>query len=110
MEQFITKLLIAQGLLIVNEETSCEEIQSFLYRAILCNCNTLFAVEIKNSFSNFQLKIMMDYMNSLLTYKNKNYNEKSNKKVDIKNINEYLDSCIIFVYDRNNTEISYKIV
>ena len=113
MEQFITELLIriievpiAQGLLIVNEETSCEEIQSFLYRAILCNYNTLFAVEIKNSFSNFQLKIMMDYMNSLLTYKNKNYNEKSNKKVDIKNINEYLDSCIIFVYDRNNTEIS----
>jgi len=62
MEKFIINLFldkigiypIAQNVLITNKETSDEEIQSFLARAILCNYNTLFVIEINNSISKYQ--------------------------------------------------------
>ena len=62
MEKEIIKLFwdklkeipIAQNVLITSKETSSEEIQSFLHRAILCNYNTLFVVEINESFSEHQ--------------------------------------------------------
>ena len=62
LEEFIIKLFwnkiyqlpIAQNVLISNKETSSEEIQAFFHRSILCNYNTLFVVEINNSFSNYQ--------------------------------------------------------
>jgi len=50
----ITKLPIAQNVLMSSKETSSEEIQSFFHRAILCNYNTLFVVEINDSFTDFQ--------------------------------------------------------
>ena len=42
----LDKLPIAQNVLICSNETSIEEMQSFFYKAILCNFNTLFVVEI----------------------------------------------------------------
>ena len=62
MEEFILyifldkigQLPIAQNVLICNKETSEEEMQAFFYRAILCDYNTLFVVEINDSFSALQ--------------------------------------------------------
>ena len=45
---------IAQNILISSKETSTEEIQAFLYRALLCDYNTLFVVEINESLSDYQ--------------------------------------------------------
>ena len=50
----MTKLQIAQNVLMTSKETSSEEIQSFFYRTILCNYNTFFVVEINDSFTYFQ--------------------------------------------------------
>ena len=103
------KLPIAQNVLITNEETSSEEIQAFCHRAILCNYNTLFVVEINNSFSEYQQSIMNSYIDSLLTYKNRKYNEQIKEKdkdsVDKEKTNIYLDSSIIFIYDEQNINI-----
>ena len=52
--------------------------QAFFYRAILCDYNTLFVVEINDSFSDFMQNIMYTYIDSLLTYKNKKYKEYEN--------------------------------
>ena len=51
------KLPIAQNVLIANKETSPEEIQAFFHRAILCTFNTLFVVEINDTFSDYQKSI-----------------------------------------------------
>ena len=113
MEEFILdifwnkigKLPIAQNILISNKETSLEEMQAFFYRAILCDYNTLFIVEINDTFSDFQQNIMYTYIDSLLTYKNEKYKELEKKNVEKSNTKEYLNSCIIFVYKQNNEEI-----
>ena len=47
---------------------------------------------------------MYSYINSILTYKNKIYNEITKNKVDKNNTSEYLKSCIVFVYK----EINYQ--
>ena len=88
MEEFILyiyldkmeQLPIAQNILICNKETSQEEIQAFFYRAILCDYNTLFVVEINDSLYDFQQNIMSIYLDTLLTYKNEKYKEYQNKK------------------------------
>ena len=113
MEEFIlnifldkmNQLPIAQNVLICSKETSIEEMQAFLYRAILCDFNTLFVVEINDSFSDFQQNIMYTYIDTLLTYKSEKYKENEKKKnVDKANTKEYLNSCIIFVYEQKNLE------
>ena len=43
----IGKLPVAQNILTSSKETSYEEMQAFFYRAILCDYNTLFVVEIR---------------------------------------------------------------
>ena len=109
MEEFILniymekigKLPIAQNVLIISNETSQEEMQSFLSRAILCDYNTLFIVEIKDSISEFQNSIMNTYIDKFLTYKKELYNKKNVDKTKTK---EYLNSCIIFVYEKNNKD------
>ncbi len=53
-QENLKKLPISQNILICNSETSIEEMKSFFYRAILCDFNTLFVIEILESFSNFQ--------------------------------------------------------
>ena len=54
----ITKFPISQNVLMTSKETSSEEIQSFFNRTILCNYNTLFFVEINDSFTDFKQSIM----------------------------------------------------
>ena len=108
MEEYIVKLFqeklgklpIAQNILICSLETSIEEIQSFLYRAILCDYNTLFTIEILYSFSNFQYNKMYSYIDKLLSYKLEKYKRQNeeNKNINKLNAGEYLDSCIYFIY------------
>ena len=105
----IGHLPLAQNVLISSKETSPEEIQAFFYRAILCDYNTLFVVELNNSFSNYQQNIMYSYINSILSFKNKIYNESTKNKVDKANTFEYLKSCIIFVYEENIKDKSFSI-
>ena len=93
----LEKLPIAQNILICSRETSTEEIQSFFYRAILCPYNTLFVIEILQSFSNFQYNKMYSYIGKILTYKVENF-EKEAKGINKSNTREYLNSSIFFVY------------
>ena len=98
--ELVHKKPIAQNILITSKETNSEEIQAFFYRAILCSFNTLFIVEINDSFSQLQQSIMYNSINQLLVYQMK---KKDSKAKEIKN---FLDSCIIFIYEdniRNNT-------
>ena len=91
---------IAQNLLICSKETSIEEIQSFFSRAVLCDKNTLFVCEITESFTDFQYNKIYTYLDELLSIKfEKNKNQsKCNDKLKAR---EYLDSCIVFVYDND---------
>ena len=106
------KLPIAQNILICSNETSIEEIQSFLYRAILCDSNTLFTVEILESFSNFQHNKMYSYIDKLLSIKLEKYKKehKDNKikDVDQSKSRDYLDSYIVFVYNKLDNENAFK--
>ena len=111
MERFILNLFwdkigelpIAQNVLITNKETSSEEMQAFFHRAILCNYNTLFVVEINDSFSDNQQSIMNRYVANLLSEKFKNYKEtKDDEDINKKDTGKYLDSCIVFIYDKKN--------
>ena len=98
--EILGQLPIAQNLLICSKETSIEEIQSFFYRAILCDKNTLFVVEIVESFTDYQYNKVFTYIDKLLSIKlSKNKNESIN--IDKLRTKEYLDSCIVFIYDNN---------
>ena len=104
------KLPIAQNILICNNETSIEEVQSFLYRAILCEFNTLFTVEILESFSNFQHNKMYSYIDKLLSIKLQKYKKENRNKNDIdkSKSRDYLDSYIVFVYKNLENENAFK--
>jgi hypothetical protein len=54
--------------------------QTFFYRAILCDFNILFVVKINISFSEFQKNNINIYNDTILSYKNKIFNE-SEKKI-----------------------------
>ena len=103
------KLPIAQNILICSNETSIEEMQSFLYRAILCKYNTLFIIEILESFSSFQHNRMYSYIDKLLSDKlEKSIKEnKENKNTNKLYTREYVDSCIYFVYKNLVNETSF---
>ena len=110
-QEKLDKLPIEQNILICSKETSIEEIQSFFYRAILCEYNTLFIVEILESFSNFQHNKMYGYIDKLLTIKLEN-TKKDKENKDMKNIDksrskEYLDSFIVFIYKDLENESSF---
>ena len=113
MERFIINLFwdkvgelpIAQNVLITSKETSSEEIQAFFHRAILCNYNTLFVVEINDSFSDYQLSIMNSYIDNLLSEKYKRIKEETKEDIDKIKTGSYLDSCIVFIYDNQNKNI-----
>ena len=112
MERFILNLFwdkirdlpIAQNILITNKETSPEEIKAFCFRAILCNYNTLFVIEINDSFSDYQQSKMNSYLDNLLSEKYDRFSKK-NEFVDKKKTKDYLDSCIVFLYDKRNKNI-----
>lgn len=115
MEEDILKIFIektrnipiAQNILISNKETSYEEIQAFFYRAFLCRFNTLFAIEINDSLSDNQQKIMNNFINQLLKFQLEKYNEKNNTKIDIKDTSKYIEPLIIFVYNVNKPNDSF---
>ena len=113
MEEFILNIFlyktgqlpIAQNILNCCKETSEEEMQAFFYRAILCDYNTLFVVEINDSFSALQQNIMNSLIDALLSYKNEKYKEYENKtNIDKSETKKYLNACIIFVYKENYIE------
>ena len=107
------KIPIAQNILVCNNETSIEELQSFLYRAILCNYNTLFVVKILESFSNFQHIKMYNYIIKILSVKFENYKKKNEgkdtEKLDKSKSSDYLDSYIVFVYEKLENENAFKV-
>ena len=93
---------IAQNILISNKETSFEEMQAFFHRAFLCRFNTLFAIEINDSLSDVQLKIINNFISQLLKYQLNKYNNKIKKrKADIKETSKYIEPLIIFFYNVN---------
>ena len=116
MEEDILKIFIektknipiAQNILISSKETSFEEIQAFFHRAFLCRFNTLFAIEINDSLSDVQLKIMNSFISQLLKYQLDKYNSKiKNQKVEIKDTSKYIEPLIIFFYNVNKLNESF---
>ena len=96
------KIPIAQNILINSKETSYEEMQSFFHRAILCEYNTLFLVELNGSFSPYQQRCMNILLDKILTFKNKEFNDKNeDNDVDKKNTSSYM-SCLVFIYNKND--------
>ena len=91
------RLPIAQNILITNKETSYEEMQAFLNRAILCRYNTLFVIEINESFSEYQQRYLNRFIDKLLSYKNESYTKLKKKTVDKGSPSEYMDSYLVFV-------------
>ena len=112
-QENLDKLPISQNIIICSKETSIEELQSFLYRAILCDYNTLFVLEILKSFSSFQLNKMYGYIDKLLSiklekYKKSSENFEKKRDVDKEKSRIYLDSYIIFVYKDLKNESAFK--
>ena len=98
----IEELPVPQNILFCGEETSLDEIKSFLYKAILCEYNTLFVIGINDSFSESQRNIMCYYINTLLSYLNSEYNKINKQNIDKSQISLYLNSSIVFVFKENN--------
>ena len=115
MEEFIINIFLekigllplSQNVLILNKETSLEEMQAFFNRAILCDYNTLFIVQINDSFSINQQNVMFNIIDSLISYKNKVFNESGIKYFDINKA--YLKSCIVFIYNDKIKENSFLV-
>ena len=117
MEEDILKIFIektknipiAQNILISNKETSFEEMQAFFHRAFLCRFNTLFAIEINDSLSDLQLKIMNNFINQLLKFQLEQYKKNNNnsEKIDIKDTSKYIKPLIIFIYNVNKLNESF---
>ena len=100
--QKIGKKPIAQNILISNKETSIEEIKAFLYRSILCDYNTLFVVEINEYLSDYKQGIMYNCLDELLLYKMEKYKANKGLYIEKSKTNEYLDSCLVFIFEHKN--------
>jgi len=99
----VGKVPIAQNILINSKETSYEEMQAFFHRAILCQYNTLFVVELNGSFSPYQQRCMNIFLDKILTFKNNEYNNKNfDNHVDKSNTSLYMESCLVFIYNKND--------
>ena len=99
----VGKIPVAQNILIISKETSYEEMQAFFHRAILCEENTLFVVELNGSFSSFQQRNMNNFIDNILTFKNDDYNKKNeNNKADKCNTSSYMKSCLVFIYNKDS--------
>ena len=114
MEELVVKIYfdklgqlpIAQNILICNKETTQEEVQAFFYRSILCDFNTLFTVIIYDSFTDYQLNLMYNFIDELLSYKREKMKIEKNKDEKEKT-GAYLDSCIIFIYEDNKHDVTF---
>ena len=100
--ELVHKNPIAQNVLITSKETTSEEIQAFFHRSILYSFNTLFVVEINDSFFELQQSVMYNSINHLLVYQKK---KKDSRAKELKN---FLDSCIIFIYEDNIINNTFK--
>ena len=58
--------------------------EAFFHRALLCHYNTLFTVEINDSFSDYQQSKMNTYIDNLLTIKSDRYNQETNENIEKK--------------------------
>ena len=98
----VGKIPIAQNILISSKETSYEEMQAFFHRAILCEENTLFVVELNGSFSSYQQRSMNNFIDKILTFQNDEYNKKNeDNKVDKSDTSSYMKSCLVFIYNKD---------
>ena len=95
------KFPISQNIILINKDTSFEEIESFLYRSILCNYHTLFIIGITD-ISPKQEDYLMKNTNYLIKYikERDNPNIKNKRKIEAD-----IKPCIIFIY---NTLINEK--
>ena len=94
--EYINEYPISQNVLLINHDTSNEEIESFLYRSILCEYHTLFTIGINNldsSQEDFILKKNKELINYIK--KRDNPKDKNYSKI-IPNIK----SCIVFIYKK----------
>ena len=99
----VGKIPIAQNILISSKETSYEEMQAFFHRAILCEENVLFIVELNGSFSPYQQRSMNSFIDKILTYLNNEYNKKNeDNNVDKSETHKYMKSCLVFVYNKKD--------
>ena len=86
-QYYIEKYPISQNVLIINKYTSYEEIESFLYRSILCKYHSLFIIGL-NDLTSSQEDCLLKNINNIIKKINKNNGD----EIDIK-------SCVIFVYN-----------
>ena len=95
--EFTDKYPLSQNILLINRNTSPEELESFLYRSILCKYHSLFIIGI-NDILPSQEDFLMKIANFLIKYIKKRDNPNSTNKrrneTDIK-------PCIIFIYNKN---------
>ncbi len=97
----VGKIPIAQNILINSKETSYEEMQAFFHRAILCEDNALFIVELNGSFSPYQQRCMNVFIDNVLTFQNNEFKKKhDDNKVDKSDTSSYMKSCLVFVYNQ----------
>ena len=66
----------------------------------------MFLVELNESFSNFQQGIVNSCIDDLLLYKKEKYEEQTKESVNKIKTQDYLDSCIVFVYEKKNENIT----
>ena len=93
--EYLGKPPISQNILLINKDTSYEELESFLYRAILCKYNSLFIIGLNNLISS-QEDSLLRIINDLIKFikKRDKMNSNNENEIDIK-------SCIIFIYNEN---------
>ena len=76
---------MAQTILLCNEETTSEEITSFLYRAFLCEYNVVFMVGKLDKLTSDNRQTLTNLINSLYKQKEKE-----------------MKSCLVFAYSKND--------
>ena len=112
-QEKLEQLPIAQNILFLSNETSYEEMKSFFYRAILCDHNTLFIIEIFESISILHLEKMFRYIDEILSYKFEIFKKANRHYYNINklNTNSYLKSCIFFIYKNliNESTLIYEL-
>ena len=78
-EYLTSNMPTAKTLLLCNEETSEEEIISFLYRALLCKSKALFCIGRTECLSKEKKNIIMDTIIEIFKDKEPNYDDKKMK-------------------------------
>ena len=99
--EFTGKFPISQNIILINKETSDEELECFLFRSILCNYHTLFIIGL-NDITNSQEDNLLNIINKLVDY----IKIKDNKNIkNLSKIKAKIKSCIIFIYNHDSNII-----